>query len=740
MLKIRSLIWLLAVGFLLTPQGIAEEEKNEDQENPPAPAAQELPGFVHVPAGKFEPGCKIADINERGVDPKRKAAIIYEEWGSFPPFEMPAYFFGRFEITNAQWKLYLDRCFRVSHETRKQETLRSIAREYVRFRDKGIEDEWKAIYALNYEVIHAALTKSGDWKESWKVEAPGEDQASGNDLGSVFLPEGLKLELYRHRIPVPWYGWCSLAHTRIAREFVDIRKPPAEAFVHPEGEIFEKARFRAKDFAAYPVRDISPDEQLAFAEWAGCDLASEYEWEYAVRGSRSNTDVYPFPGKWNRGVDTGVFAWTDNPRCAGTGPLAVDDESVQKGDTMFGARHTIGNVFELTRTFFDLHPMVKPQPPPPPRDIFNYALTAKGGSFGDGWILQQLSVRTGVIGNAELELVNNNRVDSLGVRLVRHPRRGQDLLRHSILRLTYMSGRGFWNTKLLPHGFALPRMAGIDCTHVVESESPYLHIQERASGVAFAPVWMSTLTNNARKNIDKRWRGKRPDKREYHVLGVLRSDAVLRAGVRLADADAAKLRADRAEFERIKEAIKRQGKKKKKKKKKKDEEPEEVLVLPPEPPQPDDFEKATEPCEKITGLWREGDVGPGEWFVVYWNGFIGLADKALLMPPEAILMLENSRKDFVRETIRNPKNLASVPVSRMELDRANNRVILQAAIEMQKDPKKPDLPPGVALSPRWAICEVLPSGWPGRKPGKELWKAKIVLPIKEGELDKHDWK
>ena len=65
-----------------------------------------------------------------------------------------------------------------------------------------------------------------------------------------------------------------------------------------------------------------------------------------------------------------------------------------------------------------------------------------------------------------------------------------------------------------------------------------------------------------------------------------------------------------------------------------------------EPPGVDDYEKATEPCSKDTGLWREADVGPGEWFVVYWNGFIGLANKSLNMPPDAILgLMEAFRAD-----------------------------------------------------------------------------------------------
>jgi RNA polymerase sigma-70 factor (ECF subfamily) len=655
--KVAGLIALVAIGtWIAIPRGEAErvvatveaappdELRNQEPEPEPAPEPEpetapgpgtepdpiapaiakplrfkvKVPakrsGFVLVPAGKLHPGTTIENITERASDPKRRAALIYEEWGKLDPLDIPAFYIGRYEVSNAQWKAYLDRRFRVSHETRRDETLRDIAREYVRFRGEGVEREWRAIYAMNWVAIHTALVDAGKWPGGWRPEAPG------RELGSLALPGGIDLELYRHRIPHPWYGWCSLAYTRVGREYFDIRKRPDLAFRPPQAAMFGGAKFRAKDFAAYPVRDVSPNEQLAFAEWAGCHLASEYEWERAVRGDRPCSAVHPFNGAWNHNVDKGVFSWADNPR-SWPGPLPVDDKSVEKGDTMFGARHMIGNVYELTRTFFDLHPMVDPAPPALP-NLFNYALTAKGGSFGDGWIIQQLSVRTGVIGNAQLELVNQNRVDTLGIRLVRHPRPGEDLLRHSIERLTYRRDRGVWLAGHWRHTFALPRMAGADTTDFDNISKQHIYVRGRAKGIAFAPVWQ--MGRNG-------------------VVGVLRSDYPLRI--------------DESET-----------------------------------------------------------LDPGEWFVVWHENRLGLTDRRLPLPPPVVFPRVESEQVHLGE---------GAPPARLGKD-ASNRLWLEFTVEAAKDAVPP---PGTAHTELWALCEVHPNGWPGRRQLPEGIRFQVPLDL-----------
>jgi formylglycine-generating enzyme required for sulfatase activity len=737
------------------PKPEAPEKEGGGNGGPPLRNAPELPGFVFIPPGTVHPGCTPANYKARHQGGAQlKAALVYDIWGRVKPqdLQIPAYYLGRYEVTNAQWKLYLDREFRVEHECTGEDTLISLNAQYIRFRGKPVDEEWRAIYALNAPAIMAAIKKADDearkknpkhqnvWKGAWGLENP--DPAKNKAISRVFLPQGLKLTFYKHRTPRPWFGWCRLSGLRISREYVDVTKPPAEAFAVPETELFkETIKLRANDFAAHPVRDLSSNEILEFCEWAGLHLPSEYEWERGVRGERPNTDQHPFPGEWKHGKEVRLFAWANNPISV-KGPIAVDDKRIPaKSDTREGARQMLGNVWELTRTFYDLHPDVVPKPPEDPvaSSLFNYSLTAKGGSHGDGWRLIQASTRTGEIGrNGTLDLVENNRADTIGFRLCRHPRPGYDLLMHSILKLAYFRQRGTWADRT-PLYYNLRHMVGVDEVHVAPSESPYAFVQAKASAIAFAPVWISdmSLTGNKKLGIPgvravrNRWNSGKATGREHFVVGVLRSGVPIRAGVKLSKAEAAALIQARKDYAQIKKELERWEKDNKKRRKKKDAKPKPVL--PPEPPLPDAYETGTEKNRKEIGFWREGKVEPGEWYVVYWYGYLGLANKALTMPPVAILNIPHETKNVVRER-------SATKPSTMNLNLKNGTMDLEFWVEEQLDLKKREEPPDSGNSNLWAWSEVHPQGWRRKKKQSAYsWHLKVTIPFDKDALNKHKW-
>ncbi len=706
---------LLALSIAcLAPEARPEGAPGDAQGAPAAKA--KLPGFVEVPAGQVHPGCtdkEYVDRHRNNGDLKR--VLVYDIWGSIPPFAIGGFLIGKYEVTNAQWKHYLDKEFRVEHTTAKGETLKALAGQYVKFRGEAVESEWRAIYALNWRPLVDAWkkmeVKNGDepprpaWDPAWPVESP--PSAAGKSIEDLPLPDGLKLVLYRTRIPQNWYGWCRLSGFSVGREYCDASKRGAEAFVVPDEEPFKSLALADKDFAPYPVRSMSMNEGFAFAEWAGCQLPSEYEFERAARGDNLRWP-YPF-GTWNHEKQKTLIACAENERCRTGGPLRVDDESVSGGDSPFGARHMSGNVWEMTRTFFDIHPRVTPEPPRPD-DTANYALVAKGGSFGDRWQLLMVCARTGTIGEAGvLSLRENNRADSLGLRLARHAdRSGYDIMLHTIRRLSYDSAAGVWSA-YVPHAFAMDRMAGVDDLTVVPSETPYVHFTERAHAIAVAPLWVTKFDEAAKRDS-------KPQRNKYVVLGAFRSDVALKAGVPLTDAEARALQAERERYEKLVDAFKKLPKEKQKN-----------VQLPAPPPPPDAYETLTAKSEGELGLFREGTVAAGEWLVVYWNGFIGLANKNLTMPPDAIVMID--AKQIAR------KNEQPQP-AQLVLDKPKGEVRFRFQVwEQPAEKAKQVEPPGPERSEEWALCDAVPAFFikGGASARPNCWEFDVAFKVASGD-------
>ncbi|MCK6458489.1 MAG: formylglycine-generating enzyme family protein [Planctomycetes bacterium] len=513
-------------------------------------------------------------------------------------------------------------------------------------------------------------------------------------------------------MPQNWYGWCRLSGFSVGREYCDPSKPAAEAFRVPEEEFLKPLALADTDFAAYPVRSVSPNDILAFTEWAGCQLPSEYENERAARGDNLR---WPYPcGQWDHDKQKTLIAGADNERCRVAGPMRVDDESVSGSDSPYGARHMSGNVWELTRTFFDVHPFQSIDPPSP-SDRANYTLVAKGGSFGDRWQMLMVCARAGIIGvNGQLSLRDNNRVDSLGLRLVRHDMPGYDMMLHSIRRLTYDSAAADWSI-YLPHSFAMDRMAGVDDFNAVESGPPYIHFTRRANAIAFAPLWVTTLDDAAKRA--------KPARNAYYVLGALRSAVPLKLGARLSDAEARMLAKEREDYDNLVAAWKKLAPAKQKN-----------VPLPPKPKDydADAYEKATEKNAAQCGLYREKTVEAGEWLVVYWNGFIGLVNRTLTMPPDAIVMV-----DAKQVSRKNGQPGAAA------LSLGGDTINIKFQVwEQPSDKSKQIQPPDTqgTNTQLWAMWEAVPSmfikGGPSARP--YCWDVEVAFPV--ASVDDPAWK
>lgn len=107
----------------------------------------------------------------------------------------------------------------------------------------------------------------------------------------------------------------------------------------PEGGVATLLSSRSE---SQPVGSVTYQDALAFAEWAGCTLPDERQWEKAARG----TDGRSYP--WGDSYDATCCNSADSGRAE---PLPVD--SLPEGQSPFGCLQMSGNVWEWTASWYD---------------------------------------------------------------------------------------------------------------------------------------------------------------------------------------------------------------------------------------------------------------------------------------------------------------------------------------------------------------------------------------------------
>jgi gamma-glutamyl hercynylcysteine S-oxide synthase len=98
-------------------------------------------------------------------------------------------------------------------------------------------------------------------------------------------------------------------------------------------------------WGARPVTWVSLEDARAYAAWAHKRLPHEWEWQFAAQGSGGR--LYPWGNAWNPSKvpvpDTGRLL---------TAPSNVDTSS---GESPFGVRDLVGNVWQWTDEYTDMH-------------------------------------------------------------------------------------------------------------------------------------------------------------------------------------------------------------------------------------------------------------------------------------------------------------------------------------------------------------------------------------------------
>lgn len=476
----------LTVPCLLVGASYATPEEAKGDAPSAPPPASPLPWMVSFPA---------TDELTVGMDPSDVQAFLDKqlksEWKKdkgFPTIwenvlllmtpahkrtDVPAFSLSKFEVTNAQWEVFL-RSRMESGTTQGGETLESLAAALWNIDPNAgsvLQRAWMNLFRANEAKLLAVLNPGNDPK--W-------DPLMAR-AGSAKLPKGIELRYTRFPIPPHWGA---------------------------DGQVPAEQRRR-------PARYLSLEQCIDFCEWAGFHLPAEVEWERAARGVEGRwfpwgNEFDPKNALW-RGFNEAAKHAAESARAKGESvkvqPLANADGSVPdevdgpvevdtfpQGATPEGILHMTGNVSEYVMDRSSVYPGSKTR--------FKYAgetAMTRGGNYED-----RAEVLLAADRNTESHqgaLLPSHSVDSYGLRLAAYPVAGADLGASAVrVWQNRQDPSGPWLWIPLPPGakdrksadpylgFALQNTAGVLERSLDNASADHAFVTGPARGVAFVPV------------------------------------------------------------------------------------------------------------------------------------------------------------------------------------------------------------------------------------------------------------
>jgi len=190
-------------------------------------------------------------------------------------------------------------------------------------------DDFECVSKLkkNFEALLNVKARDG----SEMVLVPEGEFNMGMDGGYPFPPQK---RIYLDTYLIGKYCVTNKQYMRFVQETG--HRPPSESF-------WEKHFWKKPENANHPVVDVSWDDAMAYAEWAGCTLPTEAQWEKAARGP--NGYRYPWGNQWDRTKCCNSI----DIKSDGTVPV----DAYPEGAGGYGTYQQAGNVYEWCCDWYD---------------------------------------------------------------------------------------------------------------------------------------------------------------------------------------------------------------------------------------------------------------------------------------------------------------------------------------------------------------------------------------------------
>ena len=402
-------------------------------------------GMVHVPGGTAVIGTTNEGLVALLTDRARQVQADFAFEAPQHQVAMASFFMDRYEVTNAQYLLFLRDTAEVSYSTDAGTLadlvevaghLLGVPRE--RWADDGVA--WAQLYESHCEDLWARMPDTVVRGPDGEVD----EQATKAAFRSAPLARGLELAFYSRKPPETWPSM----------------EPDPLSLDHP-------------------VMSVSYDDAEAFAEWAGKHVPTEEEWEYAARGPAGR--IYPWGDAWFDDLSHCNWGGKNATEVTGFKAREMAVASLPEGRSWCGAHHMLGNAGEWTSSWFGPYPGNEREHP----NMGEYVRVIRGATFVDlEPLVLRLAARNFIGGGMKAPPRPGNRFEYVGFRCAWYEQPGLDQLGPIVRRVS--RGR-----RVTASTVALDRYAAAVATNFAPPSAEVEHhivVRGRAHSIVLVPL------------------------------------------------------------------------------------------------------------------------------------------------------------------------------------------------------------------------------------------------------------